>query len=58
MTSRPSAQYKREVAELQTALGELAASPVAMTKVRAQEKDAFAKNQQDPEDGIESVRIV
>ena len=33
-------------------------SLVAMTKVHAQEKDAVAKNQQDPDDASESVRIV
>ena len=44
--------------ELQTVLGELTASQVAMTNVRAQEKDAFTKIQKDPDDGIESVRIV
>jgi chromosome segregation ATPase len=51
-----SAQLKREVAELQTALGELAASQAAMTKLRAEEKDAFARNKQDLEDGIDGVR--
>ena len=48
-----SAQLKREVTRLQTTLGELAASQAAMTKLRAKEKDAFAKNQKDLEDGIE-----
>ena len=38
---------------LQTTLGELAASQAAVTKLRAKEKDAFAKNQKDLEDGIE-----
>jgi len=51
-----SAQLKREVAELQTSLGELAASQAAMTKLRAEEKDAFATNKRDLEDGIEGVR--
>ena len=51
-----SAQLKREVLELQTSLGELAASQVAMTKLRAEEKDAFATNKRDLEDGIEGVR--
>ena len=51
-----SAQLKREVSELQTSLGELAASQVAMTKLRAEEKDAFATNKRDLEDGIEGVR--
>ena len=51
-----SAQLKREVSELQISLGELAASQVAMTKLRAEEKDAFATNKRDLEDGIEGVR--
>ena len=51
-----SAQLKREVSELQPSLGELAASQVAMTKLRAEEKDAFATNKRDLEDGIEGVR--
>ena len=51
-----SAQLKREVSELQTSLGELAASQVAMTKLRVEEKDAFATNKRDLEDGIEGVR--
>jgi len=51
-----SAQLKREVAELQTSLGELAASQAAMTKLRAEEKDAFATNKRDLEDGIDGVR--
>ena len=51
-----SAQLKREVSELQTSLGELAASQVAVTKLRAEEKDAFATNKRDLEDGIEGVR--
>ena len=41
---------------LKAALGELAASQVAMTKLRAKKKDAFAKNKQDLEDGIDGVR--
>ena len=36
-----SAQHKGEVAELQPALGELAASQAAVTKFSAEEKDAF-----------------
>ena len=51
-----SAQFKKEVAELQTSLGELAASRAAMTKLRAEEKDAFATNKRDLENGIEGVR--
>ena len=51
-----SAQLKREVGELQTSLGELAASQVAVTKLRAEEKDAFATNERNLEDGIEGVR--
>ena len=51
-----SVQLKREVAEFQTALNELAASQAAMTKLRAEENDAFAKNKQDLEDCIDGVR--
>merc|ERR1712136_434777 len=51
-----SAQLKREVSELQTSLGELAASQAAITKLRAEEKDAFATNKRDLEEGIEGVR--
>ena len=51
-----SAQLKREVSELQTSLGELAAFQVTMTKLHAEEKDAFATNKRDLEDGIEGVR--
>ena len=49
-------QLKREVAEWQTALGELAASQAAMTKLSAEENDAFAKSKQDLEDCIDGVR--
>ena len=35
---------------------ELAASQVAMTKLRAEEMDAFATNKRDLEDGVEGVR--
>ena len=38
------------------ALGERAASQAAMTKLRAKKKDAFAKNKQDLEDGIDGER--
>ena len=51
-----SAQLEREVSELQTSLCELAASQVALTKLRFEEKDAFATNKRDLEDGIEGVR--
>ena len=51
-----SAQLKREVSELQTSLGELAASQVAMTKLCAEEKDAFATKKRDLEVGTEGVR--
>jgi len=37
-----SVQLKREVVELQTSLGELAASQGVVTKLRAEEKDVFA----------------
>ena len=54
--SAKSAQLKRDVSELQTSLGELAASQVAVTKLCSEEKDAFATNKRDLEDGIEGVR--
>ena len=41
---------------MQTSLGELAASQVAMTKLRAEEKDASATNKRDLEGGTEGVR--
>ena len=41
---------------MQPALSELAASQAAMTKLSVEEKDAFAKNKQDLEDGIDGVR--
>ena len=41
---------------MQTALGELAASQAAMTKLSAEENDAFAKNKQDLQDCIDGVR--
>ena len=51
-----TAQLKRKVVELQPALSELAAPQAAMTKLSVEEKDAFAKNKQDLEDGIDGVR--
>ena len=53
---KKTAQLKREVAELQPALSELAASQAATTKLGVEEQDAFAKNKQDLEDGIDGVR--
>ena len=41
--------------DLKVVLGELAASQAAMTTLRAK-KDAFARNEQDLEDGIDGVR--
>ena len=41
---------------MQTSLGELAAFQVAVTKLRAEEKDAFATNKRDLEVGTEGVR--
>jgi predicted nucleic acid-binding Zn-ribbon protein len=55
-TSARSAQLKREVAALQTSLGDLAAAQAAMTKFRAEEKDAFETNKKDLEEGIAGVR--
>jgi len=51
-----SAQLKGEVAALEKALAELAASQVAMNKLRGEEKDAFVTGKADMEQGIEGVR--
>ena len=54
---KKTAQLKREVVEMQPALSELAASQAAVTKFGVEEKDVFAKNKQDLEDGTHGVRI-
>merc|ERR1719291_442668 len=56
MTSR-SAQLKSEVAALQHALAELAASQAAMDKLRREENAAFLQNKADMEQGLEGIKM-
>merc|ERR1719373_853068 len=55
--SARSAQLKEEVAALQKALAELAATHAEMDKVRKEEKELFTKNKADLEQGIEAVKM-
>jgi len=55
--SARSGQLKEETAALQKALAELAASQAAMDKLRAEEKEIYAKNKADLEQGLEGVKM-
>merc|ERR1719335_8631 len=55
--SARSAQLKEEVAALQKALAELAASQAEATKMRSDEKAAFVSNKADMEQGLEGVKL-
>lgn len=55
--SADSAKLKEEVATLQKELADLASSQAEMDKLRQEEKDAYAKNKQEMEDGLEGVKI-
>lgn len=55
--SARTAQLKEEVAALQKALAELDSSQAQMNKIRAEEKEAFATNKADMEQGIQGVKM-
>merc|ERR1719277_1323605 len=52
-----SAVLKEEVAELQSALANLAAAQVGMNKLREEEHAAFVSNQADMEQGLKGVKV-
>merc|ERR1719254_67814 len=52
-----SAQLKEEVAALQKALSELAASQAEMDKVRKEENTIYVKSKADMEQGLEGVKM-
>jgi len=56
MSSR-SSQLKEEVSALQKALSELSAGQAEMDKVRAEEKENFAKAKADMEQGLDGVKL-
>lgn len=55
--SAKSAQLKEEVAMLQNGLSELSKSQAEMDKLRSLEKEAFAKNKADMDQGLEAVKM-
>jgi len=55
--SARSATLKEEVAELQQALAALAKSQAEMNKIRAEEKDQYATNSADMEQGLKGVKL-
>jgi len=55
--SAASAKLKEEVAALQKELADLAASQVAMDKLRAEEKAAYDKNRPEMEQGLKGVKM-
>jgi len=55
--SARSAQLQEETAALQQALSQLATSQAMMDKLRAEEKEAFAKNKADMDQGLEGIKI-
>merc|ERR1719401_2681628 len=52
-----SAQLKEEVAALQKALAELAASQAEMDKMRKEENTIYVKSKADMEQGLEGVKL-
>merc|ERR1719190_40677 len=55
--SARSAQLKQEVAALQQALAELAASQLEMDKLRGEEGELYKKNKADMEAGLQGVKL-
>merc|ERR1719446_1723252 len=55
--SAASAKLKEEVSALQKELADLAASQVAMDKLRAEEKAAYDKNRPEMEQGLKGVKM-
>jgi len=55
--SARSATLKEEVAELQQALAALAKSQAEMDKIRAEEKEQYATNSADMEQGLKGVKL-
>mmetsp|Transcript_28343 Transcript_28343/g.61584 ORF Transcript_28343/g.61584 Transcript_28343/m.61584 type:complete len:687 (+) Transcript_28343:81-2141(+) len=52
-----SAQLKEEIASLQKALSDLTSAQAQMDKIRAEEKEAFAKNKADLSEGLQGVKL-
>jgi hypothetical protein len=55
--SAKSAQLKEQVAALQNALAEIAASQAEMDKLRQEEHAAYTSNKADMEQGVEGVKV-
>jgi len=55
--SARSSQLKEEIAALQKALSELATSQAEMDKIRAEEKETYASNKADMEQGLKGVKL-
>merc|ERR1712039_343991 len=55
--SARSAELKEEVAALEKALSELASSQAEMDKLRAEEKETYASNKADMEQGLKGVKL-
>lgn len=55
--SATSAKLKEEVADLQKELADLASSQAEMDKLRQEEKEAYAANKAEMEEGLEGVKM-
>merc|ERR1719215_1910201 len=55
--SARSSQLKEEIADLEKALSELASSQAQMDRMRAEEKETYASNKADMEQGLQGVRL-
>merc|ERR1719215_1189601 len=55
--SARSSQLKEEIAALQTALSELAGSQAEMDKIRVEEKETYASNKADMEQGLKGGKL-
>merc|ERR1711933_139784 len=55
--SARSSQLKEEIAALEKALSELASSQAEMDKLRAEEKETYASNKADMEQGLKGVKL-
>jgi len=55
--SARSSQLKEEIAALQKALSALATSQAEMDKIRAEEKETYASNKADMEQGLQGVKL-
>merc|ERR1719215_1740299 len=55
--SARSSQLREEIADLEKALSELVSSQAQMDRIRAEEKETYASNKADMEQGLKGVRL-